>query len=533
MYICFPFQSFKVHTSSSAAIMSQFSKQHLIFMPEKGKSNLKLTTDLKVQEKHETDSCEVCQSRRKNWFVNVQSAEVQRSILKQQRDCLKVWNETMDNISEGNVSGKKTAGNLNDVIVCVDDFEDSDVEVISSPTLLPNLSPITNSKPKTPSTNITSINSTLMVNPSTLNLSLNCVRNGWSTPSKSTLISKTQTPTDDYLRSLYALLKSAKFDTATRNLLTYSHRDMSDDHVFWIRKQRKVKLKTDRHELMQLKAEIKKAKVDGLSDENPFLKNLQNEISQKEEEFASRHISRICLEEYHGRCEPMSPPERSAVYHLERGQYYKEFTNKQKNALKFVRQNKSLVKDLNERDNKFAPLLANELYYKERMYRKKYLKLKTSDLKIDNLVSLDQNLNIQEPSLVTKKKKNKHYLREKLKQKRIEKKAARLKKFLNRNNNELAETPSKTDNLLNKIIHTSELVTKVSETVPSQNSDCLYHVKTPSLPSRSTKEFQATPRKKISNQETPSSQHDLSTPTRSLKHPKFRPYKSLLGFTSM
>uniref|UniRef100_A0A8D8RI73 Twitchin n=1 Tax=Cacopsylla melanoneura TaxID=428564 RepID=A0A8D8RI73_9HEMI len=82
------------------------SKQHLIFMPENGKTHFKFTTELQIRgQPHDETSCETCKARVKQCTVNVHANHVQNQILIKQRECSKLWNETLDQIMKVESAG--------------------------------------------------------------------------------------------------------------------------------------------------------------------------------------------------------------------------------------------------------------------------------------------------------------------------------------------------------------------------------------------------------------------------------------------
>lgn len=497
-------------------------------MPENiERSNLELTTDLKVQDKHEMGSCKTCQSRSNNWFVNVQSPEVQRSILQKQRDTSKVWNEIMDNIWKGKVSGSRVNNNGKlennpEDIICVDDIE-SDVEETGPPVVFPTLSPITNVKTKVPSS------------PSTNN-------NPNSTPTSNNKKSKSPHPknvTEDTLLSLFETIRNATLSPAMRNTLIYSYQTMTDDHVFWVRAAdaRTRNMKQARLQLTNLKTKIsdlRKANV-GQEEQCLVLQQCLKELEMKELGFAKSFIKRVYLEEYHGKCTPLSKQIRNEIQTHRRDllQYIPEMSAELLTALQEIGPIRACTFELKAMHNKFTPLLENELYYKERRYWEKHM---------ESIIQskFNQISNTKESPALTKQKK-KTLLKERIKEKRRMKKAARkallrevassvpkVKALLREvassvpklHNNETVETSNTADHHIPKDVHTTN-VSNLHQNNHTRNVNTSFQKQIPVLTSGNRNQNVSTPKNM-------SVEHNLTILTGSLKQTRFRPYKRLL-----
>uniref|UniRef100_A0A8D9EJN3 Uncharacterized protein n=1 Tax=Cacopsylla melanoneura TaxID=428564 RepID=A0A8D9EJN3_9HEMI len=254
---------------------------------------------------------------------------------------------------------------LSDVICLDTDMEDNDIEMVHSPLQLPLLSPINNFRTpsKTPNT-VTPMKSGN--HQSASDLSLNQSEYTMSTPVKPNLVSENQTP-------VKVMPPSAKKPISSHTIknLIYSKQACSDDHVFWVNKFKK-QVQVDRRFLHRLKGKVRKAKNYSNFD---LAASLESEIQAREEEFAKKHIQRIQVTDNLSTYQPMDEETRGAIYNrITSAELFQVRTcSQQQSALITLRQYKENLLVLQQLNNKHVPLVANELYYKEQLYKKVYL----------------------------------------------------------------------------------------------------------------------------------------------------------------
>lgn len=519
--------------------MSSVSKQHLIFMPESGKSNFKLTADLKIQEKHDENSCASCQARKKSWFVNMQSVQVQNSILKQQAECSNAWKETINVILRGNVLGRTTD---NDTIICLDEFDesdDNDIEEIHRPTTLPNLSPIpiVQSKKSTPSKtpNIPIRSTSEMSTPKNnfpLHLSNNSTNYNFLTP-KDTDIPLVSTPSKKDLK----LLENTILDPATARKFLASSKCLSIDHVFWV-DPTNTDLINDRKKFDRLKSQVGNARVKG----NFLLhKNLKHELSKKQNDFVSKYVEKVQLLDNHNRTYmPLDSAERDAIYFPDKtGQlFHLNSCPEQKDALENLKIIKSKVTAMGHIQNRFTPYVTNELFYREHMYKEKFLRTKTQS----SSPKLSKESNMVDTPQLPKEKVNKQLLRQKMKSKKLKNKKKQLLKRLKFstltstdeiNDIEKADESSTVDSSCTRNNIVSNTPNRIVEQAYLSNQDGSLVSKTSMSPAAVTMTPIATPKSLRSNSiiiDTPDSNNESFGPKTPHKQAKFRPYRSLLQF---
>ncbi|KAL1456961.1 hypothetical protein WDU94_001644 [Cyamophila willieti] len=512
--------------SLSPMQVNTMSKQHLIFMPENGKKHFKFTTDLQIQNLHDSSSCKTCKARVKQCMVNVHANQVQNQILVKQRECAKLWNETLDLIMKGKTPDRiRHDSSLSDVI-CLDiDMEDNDIEEVHTPLQLPLLSPINNLRIQmhTPSKTPNTMTPTKrpVPNQHAKKLGMNMSEYNTSTPSKQNLVSNNQTPVK--------MPPSAKkpLSSNIKKYLIYSKQHFSEDHVFWVNKFKK-QVQEERRWMHILKGKLRKAK----NYANFLLAaSLESEIQVREKEFAEKHIQRIQVTENLSTYKPMHEGVREAIYNpIKSAELFEVRTSRQQQcALNSLRQFKENLLVLQQLNNKYAPLVANELYYKEQLYKKVYLTPRNYDNILDkndiivNVLSTPQQSNnvLATPQQSNKKLKKILSQEKRSKKRKQQKRLNRLKK-------------------MGQILGTAESgnkVTTVIETIQNKQSESTmkeslklydHNITISSESSKTPTSSHASPRP--NNIQSLPCKISETTPVKLSSATKFQPYRSMLGF---
>ncbi|KAI5700986.1 hypothetical protein M8J75_004995 [Diaphorina citri] len=508
--------------------MAPFNKQHLIFMPENGKSKLKFTKDLKVEDKHDINSCKSCSTRIASCLVNVQAVQIQNKILTQQRECSKLWNKVLDEVSKGYVAGnQKHASDLEDAIICIeDDIEDDEIEEIQTPTPLPTLSPIINIQPKKPNTlvNKTPVHSTTPVFQTSAESGINI--------NNVILASKTlhsQKFLDDSTRETYTSFNKITLLPDVKKSLIYTQNSMSKDHLFVVGPLQKG-IAHAKKQLSYLASKWREALNNSKSS---VASNFEAMLKKHEENFVSKHIRKIHFTDNLCTYEPMDIKVRNAIYDPSQTGVLFDIrsSGKQEVALSKLRQLKCNLRGLELLQNKFAPQVANELYYQEFRYRKEYLAPRHS------------LSHIPQPTPKEIKTKMNRLRRENKKSKSLEKKMR--KRMSNKEVDEMTNITEITEDVeptVNDDISSCELTL-----LESTNKSLLTPSKTtPVCQNKAIKPSPLTPK---TSKPTPPNKSEILTPRSNKvdegffnhkpvestpkKPAKFQPYKSLLDFSSI
>lgn len=553
-----------VYLQLNTSNFSNMSKQHLIFMPESGPGQLKFTTELVVKPKHDNSTCSQCQDRvKEHTTLNFNSYQVQNQILVKQRQSANLWIETLKQIEEGSVWGKCLQGSCMGDVIVIDD-----VEEIHTPALLPVLSPIVN----TPAQNFTLGNVKQLrystpvreATPTKLNTPVRqSPYETVSTPNQqsSRINLSTSNVTinlteDDELDwelqspkpSLVPLKQ--KISMKTIELLIYKHRDQTHDHVFWIdRADSEVQFK--KKQLIQLRQKLNKARNYLNFDLAP---RIQAEIESKEAIFAAKHIHKVQVTENLKTQKPLDESIRNAMYDpMKTNEMFNVRKSAQQQvALNNLYQYKCDLLALEKLKNKYAPLVANELFYKENMYWKQYLSAKKNDevkqvppVRIVDLDALAADRRDRKARLQQKRAGKRERRRKKLKERHDNQ--VKFRQTLNTSStlNESSTSTDPSNNLNNSIISEPASIscyTPSPTTTPLDLNTTLSSTlrDTGSISESST---QNTPQSTIQNTpgyvtnrkmrlRTRNCMKDIVTPTKVRRVNTFQPYRSLLRFPS-